>query len=79
MDWNAVVAANVRRLRIERGLTQERLAHEAELDLTYIGGIERNRRNPTVDVLGRIATVLGVAPGTLLEQSQASTSRPDCG
>ena len=59
MDWNAIVAANVRRLRRERGLTQEQLAHASELDLTYIGGIERGRRNPSVKALGRIADALG--------------------
>lgn len=66
MDWNKLVAANVRRLRKEHGLTQEQLAHEAELDLTYVGGIERGRRNPTVSVLGRIADVLKVEPADLL-------------
>ncbi|MEM6474595.1 MAG: helix-turn-helix transcriptional regulator [Pseudomonadota bacterium] len=75
MDWNKVVAANVKRLRLERGLTQERLAHESELDLTYVGGIERERRNPTVDVLGRIASVLGVTPSQLLEDDQCSTAQ----
>lgn len=68
MDWNKIVAANVRRLRAKRGLTQERLAHEAELDLTYVGGIERGRRNPSVKVLGRIAKVLGVEPKHLLDR-----------
>ncbi|WJY19252.1 helix-turn-helix transcriptional regulator [Alteriqipengyuania flavescens] len=66
MDWNAVVAANVKRLRIERGLTQEQLAHEAEIDLTYLGGIERGRRNPSVEVLGRIAAALGCHASSLL-------------
>lgn len=66
MDWNSVVAANVRRLRVERGLTQEQLAHDAEIDLTYLGGIERGRRNPSVIVLGRIADSLGVHPTELL-------------
>ena len=66
MDWKAVVGANVRRLRVERGLTQEKLAFEAGLDLTYVGGIERGRRNPTVVVLGRIAEALGTTPAGLL-------------
>lgn len=65
MDWNKIVAANVRRLRVERKLTQEQLAHDAEIDLTYLGGIERGRRNPSVDVLGRIAAALGCRPGDL--------------
>lgn len=67
MDWGKIVGANVRRLRVERKLTQEQLAHDADIDLTYLGGIERGRRNPSVDVLGRIAVALGVGPATLLE------------
>ena len=65
MDWNRIVGINVRRLRVERQLTQEQLAHEAEIDLTYLGGIERCRRNPSVSVLGRIAASLGVHPREL--------------
>jgi transcriptional regulator with XRE-family HTH domain len=58
-DWQAIVGGNVRRLRKARGITQEQLAFEAGLDLTYIGGIERGRRNPSVLVLARIADALG--------------------
>lgn len=65
MDWAKVVGANVRRLRKERGLTQEQLAMEAAIDLTYLGGIERGRRNPSVDVVGRLAAALAVHPGDL--------------
>ena len=68
MDWNRIIAANVRRPRIERKLTQEQLAHEAEIDLTYAGGIERCRRNPSVLVIGRIAAALGVHPRELFEE-----------
>jgi transcriptional regulator with XRE-family HTH domain len=66
MDWNGIVAANVRRLRVERKLTQEQLAHDAEIDLTYLGGIERGRRNPSVCVIGRLAAALQVSPADLL-------------
>ncbi|PLK25450.1 helix-turn-helix domain-containing protein [Novosphingobium sp. TH158] len=66
MEWNEIVAANVRRLRAGKQLTQEQLALDAQLDLTYIGGIERGRRNPTVKVLGQIAAALDVAPADLL-------------
>jgi transcriptional regulator with XRE-family HTH domain len=52
----------VGRLRKERGLTQEKLALDAAVDLTYLGGIERGRWNPSVNVLGRLADVLGVHP-----------------
>lgn len=67
MDWNKIVAANVRRLRVERKLTQEQLAHDAEIDLTYLGGIERGRRNPTITVLGRLAAALDVNPTVFFE------------
>ena len=66
MDWRAIVGRNVRRLRQARGLTQEQLAFEARLDLTYVGGIERGRRNPSLLVVVRLAAALGVAPGDLL-------------
>lgn len=68
MDWNAIVAANVRKLRVERKLTQEQLAHDAEIDLTYLGGIERGRRNPSVDVLGRLAKALGRHPRQFFDE-----------
>lgn len=45
---------------MERGLTQEQLAFEAALDLTYVGGIERGKRNPSLLVLVRIAEALQV-------------------
>ena len=67
MDWGKIVGQNVRRLRVERRLTQEQLAHDAGIDLTYVGGIERGRRNPSVDVLGRLAASLGVHPRELLD------------
>jgi transcriptional regulator with XRE-family HTH domain len=58
MDWRVVVGRNVRMLRQSRGLTQEQLAFEAEIDLTYVGGIERGRRNPSLLVMIRIADAL---------------------
>jgi transcriptional regulator with XRE-family HTH domain len=66
MDWRAIVGGNVRRLRLERGLTQEQLAFEAKIDLTYVGGIERAVRNPSLLVMVRVATALGVSPAELL-------------
>lgn len=58
VDWKNVVGANVRRLRKAREMTQEQLAFDAQLDLTYIGGIERGRRNPSLLALVRIAEAL---------------------
>lgn len=65
-DWRAIVGTNVRKRRQERGLTQEQLAFAAEIDLTYVGGIERGRRNPSVLVLARLADALDVRPMDLL-------------
>ncbi|NOW45706.1 transcriptional regulator with XRE-family HTH domain [Novosphingobium sp. SG751A] len=47
-------------------MTQEQVALDAEIDLTYMGGIERGRRNPSLLVLVRVATVLKVEPAELL-------------
>jgi transcriptional regulator with XRE-family HTH domain len=68
MDWGKIVGQNVRRLRVERKLTQEQLAHDAGIDLTYVGGIERGRRNPSVDVLGRLASSLDVHPREFFQE-----------
>lgn len=67
-DWRAIVGVNVRKRRQERGLTQEQLAFAAEIDLTYVGGIERGKRNPSVVVLARIAEALETNPSELLKR-----------
>lgn len=56
----------MRRLREEAGLSQEKLALEAELDRTYVSGVERGVRNPTVTVVARIAKALKTDPDRLL-------------
>jgi transcriptional regulator with XRE-family HTH domain len=65
-DWRETFGRNVRRLRQKRGLTQEKLAFEAEIDLTYMGGIERGKRNPSLLVMARIAQALNVSLPKLL-------------
>jgi transcriptional regulator with XRE-family HTH domain len=67
MDIRKQVGNNVQRLRQARGLSQEELAFEAELHRTYISGVERGVRNPTVTVLAKIAGALKVAPEQLLK------------
>jgi len=56
----------VRELRKERGLSQEGLAHDAGLDRSYVGQIERGERNVTLDNIYRLAGALGVKAGSLL-------------
>ena len=65
-DVKKLVGQNVRRLPAEAGLSQEKLALEAELDRTYVSGVERGVRNPTVTVLARIAKALKTDPDKLL-------------
>ncbi len=67
-DWRAILGRNVRRLRQQKGLTQEELAFEAKIDLTYMGGIERGRRNPSLLVMARIADALSVPLPRLLSE-----------
>lgn len=57
----------VREVRKAKGwASQEDFAHHAGLDRTYVSGIERARRNPTLDVIVRIAHALDVSPADLL-------------
>lgn len=58
---------NIRALRKQKGFSQEALAFEAELDRTYIGGIERGERNVSLLNICRIARALGVPPAILLD------------
>ena len=67
MDVRQRLAANMKRLRKERGWSQEALAAEAGLDRTYISGIERRVKNPTVTVVDRVAVALKCSLGDLLD------------
>ncbi|MCP3392210.1 helix-turn-helix transcriptional regulator [Bradyrhizobium sp. CCGB12] len=60
MKARALVAWNVRRIRVNRGIPQELLAHDARINRSYMGGIEQQSANPTIDVLDRIAGALDV-------------------
>lgn len=68
MDLRAIIADNIKRLRKERGMSQEDLAFESGLHRTYISGIERGVRNVGLDNIGVIANALEVTPDVLLRR-----------
>jgi transcriptional regulator with XRE-family HTH domain len=59
MKARAIFAWNLRRLRLERGISQERLAYDSEVDRAYVSELERKRGNATLDMLDKLAEVLG--------------------
>ena len=66
MDIRKQLGRNVADIRRQRRWSQEDLAFESGLHRTYVSGIERGARNPTVMVLEKLARALGVPPGDLL-------------
>ena len=72
----AVVARNVRETRKAMGLSQEALAHAAEVDRTYVSQVERRQRNVTITILARLASALGTTPDRLLIESKSVPSKP---
>jgi transcriptional regulator with XRE-family HTH domain len=76
MNLRAIFAANLRQRRLACGLSQEALAHEADIDRTYVSALERGLYSPTIDMLERLAQVLGTdAYRLLLPESDTSHRR----
>ena len=59
MDVRQRVGLNLQNMRREKGFSQEELAHRAEVHQTYLSGVERGKRNPSIAVLQRICEALG--------------------
>lgn len=66
MDLKDVLATNLRRIRNERGDTQEEMAHMIGISFRYLGSIERARVSPSITLVGRIADALDVDPCVLI-------------
>lgn len=62
MDIKRAVGKRIKIVRQRSGLTQDQLAEQVGLSPKYISGIERGVENPTMDILIRLAKVLGVEP-----------------
>lgn len=69
MDLVQLLGKNVRHYRQLRGMTQEELAHSADMKRSYVSDLERGTRNPSVRALGRLAEALGIDPAALLQLS----------
>ena len=65
-DARHILATNLRQARLALNMSQEDLAAAAGIDRTYVSGIERGVRNPTITVLARFAYALGTTSAALL-------------
>ena len=76
MNLQRQVGLNVRRLRLKRDVSQQVIAFEADMALNYVSGIECGKKNPTIDILDRLAKALRVAPRDLLAPVAESEPMP---
>lgn len=67
MEIRKRVGALIRAHRELRELSQEKLAHESGVHRTYVSSLERGLRNPTVEVLHKIASAMGLTVSELLD------------
>jgi transcriptional regulator with XRE-family HTH domain len=67
MDLREVFAANLRRLRHDKGISQENLAYEAGVNRTYLSRLEKAASYPGLEIIGKLADVLDVEPAELLK------------
>lgn len=71
MTLRETFAANLRRYRKAVGLSQEELAHRAQIDRTYVSSLERCQYAATLDVIEKLAVELGIEPAELLAIAEA--------
>lgn len=68
MTLRQIFASNLRQIRAERELTQEKLADLAGIDRTYVSALERQVYSASLDTIERLAGVLDVDPSELLKR-----------
>lgn len=71
MDLRETFAANLRRMRNAKGLSQDDLAYEANVSRSYLGQLEKGEYYASLKIVGRLAEVLEVEPDELLKRSSA--------
>jgi transcriptional regulator with XRE-family HTH domain len=74
MDMRVLVGENVRKVRLKRGLTQERFAEKSGFSQQYLSSLENGRRNPSIVTIYELATALGVSHLELLKPSKRRKS-----
>jgi transcriptional regulator with XRE-family HTH domain len=75
MDLREVFAANLRRLRNAKGVSQDELAYEAHVSRSYLSQLEKGTFYASLNVVGRLSEALGVEPAELLKIPQKRISR----
>jgi transcriptional regulator with XRE-family HTH domain len=65
-DLREAFAANLRWLRHAKGISQEDLAHQAEINRAYMSKLEKGASYPGLEIIAKLATVLKVEPAELL-------------
>lgn len=72
-ELQRTLAQNLRRYRLQAGLSQEQIAERMAVDRAYVSGLERGRRNPTLSTLALAGQALGVSVAELLTEPPADT------
>lgn len=75
MDLREVFAANLRRLRNAKGVSQDELAHEAKVSRSYLSQLEKGTFYASLNVVGRLSEALGVEPAELLKITEKRIAR----
>ena len=76
MSGRTLLAWNLRLLRTERGLSQERLAADAGVDRAWVSELEREQGNTSIDLLDRLAAALGVPIAALFNAPEPGAAPP---
>jgi transcriptional regulator with XRE-family HTH domain len=75
MDLRRTFAANVVKLRAERGISQEELAHLADINRSYLSDLETGKTYVGLEIMGKIADVLGVEGADLLKKIKPTSPK----
>lgn len=67
MDLRHILATNLRRIRHEKGISQEQLAYEADVDRAHVSKIERGLTQVGIEIIGKFVDVLSVEPAEFFQ------------